>query len=186
MLIRYAVGFLLALFLFLYSLTWRVEVKGSLPGKNSVIFLFHQNFLVLIYFGILLSPLVLISRSKDGDFLAGALFFFGGKAIRGSSSRGASQSLIKLIKEKIKKPLVFAVDGPRGPAYKVKPGADFVAEKTGRVRIGTFFEVSSFWELSSWDKTRIPKPFSKITACFFEIKGSSEAALLNVSNSIEE
>jgi lysophospholipid acyltransferase (LPLAT)-like uncharacterized protein len=57
---------------------------------------------------------------------------------------------------------VFTADGPRGPLYKVKPGAVKLAQLTG-YPIGIFYaHPRKAWLLRSWDRFMIPKPFSRV------------------------
>ena len=59
-------------------------------------------------------------------------------------------------------PAVFTADGPRGPIYKVKPGAIKLAQLTGH-SIGIFYaHPEKAWILRSWDRFLIPKPFSRV------------------------
>ena len=59
-------------------------------------------------------------------------------------------------------PAVFTADGPRGPVYKVKPGAVKLAQLTG-YSIGIFYaHPEKAWLLRSWDQFMIPKPFSRV------------------------
>ena len=55
----------------------------------------------------------------------------------------------------------FAIDGPRGPRYEVKPGPVILAKKTGNPIIPFVFEPRRFWTLKSWDKMQIPWPFTR-------------------------
>ncbi len=57
---------------------------------------------------------------------------------------------------------MFTADGPRGPVYKVKPGAVKLAQLTG-YSIGVFYaHPEKAWILRSWDSFLIPKPFSRV------------------------
>lgn len=88
--------------------------------------------------------------------------------IRGSSGKKGVRSLIRIIK-RLKEGYTFgtAVDGPRGPAYKIKPGMLYVAEKSGVeiIPVGVAFDKKWIFE-KSWDKMQIPKPFSKAVIYF--------------------
>jgi hypothetical protein len=106
---------------------------------------------------------VLTSASRDGALLARFVAAFGIGAVRGSSSRGgmaAVRELRKLLKAG--RDVVITPDGPRGPAYQINPGLLFLAAKTGIPLMPIRVEYDKFWELRSWDKFRIPKPFSRV------------------------
>jgi hypothetical protein len=58
----------------------------------------------------------------------------------------------------------FTADGPRGPNMVAKPGAVQLAQLTGATWIGTYYALPNRrWELNSWDRFIIPKPFSTVT-----------------------
>ena len=60
------------------------------------------------------------------------------------------------------RPAGFTVDGPRGPARKVQPGAVWLASATGNPVLPFHLEASRHWTMKSWDRTQIPKPFSTV------------------------
>jgi len=58
----------------------------------------------------------------------------------------------------------FTADGPRGPNMIAKPGPVQLADLTAAPWIGSFHgHPSRSWQLNSWDRFMIPKPFSTIT-----------------------
>ena len=139
--------------------------------EKSVLLTFHHYLFCLLGFTKIIKPVVLVSKSKDGDILSSFLEAADVRTIRGSSSRGGAEALREILNE-TSDSILIAVDGPRGPAFDVKPGAEFISEKSGRKMIGIFISVSSFWRLNSWDRTIIPKPFAKLDLRLFEIKNS--------------
>ncbi len=111
---------------------------------------------------------VLTSGSRDGGLLAAVVRRFHLEAVRGSSSRGGTTALLALQSLLAEGADVFITpDGPRGPRYELSPGLLFLAQKTGLplLRVGVAY--SRFWELKSWDRFRIPKPFSRVTVTLF-------------------
>jgi len=56
----------------------------------------------------------------------------------------------------------FTLDGPRGPALEAKPGALWLAGATGAPLLPAHAEAERYWALKSWDRTQIPKPFSRV------------------------
>ena len=106
---------------------------------------------------------LLISEHFDGNLIAKTLKAFGFETIRGSSTRGGAKALITSIKElKRGYDLGITPDGPKGPRHSVSDGIIVMAQKA-KVKI-TLVEIkpSSFWQLNSWDKFTIPKPFGTI------------------------
>ena len=105
-----------------------------------------------------------ISASRDGQYLADFISFFGAQALRGSSSRKGANALLGAIRAiESGRNVAFTPDGPRGPIYKIKTGPVVLASKTGGVLVPFVLNSSRCWKLKSWDKFQIPKPFSRIT-----------------------
>ncbi|MEK6766823.1 MAG: hypothetical protein AABY49_11435, partial [Planctomycetota bacterium] len=69
-------------------------------------------------------------------------------------------SIIKKIKEEAVS-LAITPDGPKGPRFVAQSGAIILGQKTGFPIIPVSLGLTSYWELPSWDRFRIPKPFSK-------------------------
>jgi len=105
-----------------------------------------------------------ISRSRDGQFMADVAQKFGVLAVRGSSSRhGMSAALAALRKSDDERvDLTITPDGPRGPRYEVQPGVMRLAQSTGRPIVAIDCQIAWKIELKSWDRFRIPLPFSRV------------------------
>ena len=107
---------------------------------------------------------VIISDHKDGEIIARVISFFSIDAIRGSSSKGAVKALAQSFRElKSGIDVIITPDGPRGPYHSVADGAVVIAQKQNAQIQILNYEASKFWQLKSWDKMIIPKPFSKIS-----------------------
>lgn len=106
---------------------------------------------------------LLISEHFDGNLIAKTLQHFGFGTIRGSSTRGGVKALIESIKElRNGYDLGITPDGPKGPRHEVSDGIVVMAQKT-KTRISLVeIKPTSFWQLNSWDKFIIPKPFGTI------------------------
>ncbi len=55
----------------------------------------------------------------------------------------------------------IAADGPAGPMYQAKPGACFLAKKTGVTLLPVGAAISQGARLDQWDQFEIPRPFSR-------------------------
>ena len=107
---------------------------------------------------------VIISDHKDGEIIARVISFFGIGAIRGSSSKGAVKALAQSFRElKSGTDVIITPDGPRGPYHSIADGAVVIAQKQNAQIQILNYEASKFWQLKSWDKMIIPKPFSEIS-----------------------
>ena len=110
----------------------------------------------------------LVSQSRDGELLAKIIESYDqGKTIRipGKSKHRAFKEFISACK-KPKTILMITPDGPRGPRYHVKPGVVVAAKEANIPIIPLSWSATDYWELKSWDRFRIPKPFQTITAKF--------------------
>ena len=113
---------------------------------------------------------LLISEHFDGNLIAKTLAFFGFGTIRGSSTRGGAKALIAAIKEiKNGYDLGITPDGPKGPRHVVQDGIVVMAQKTGAKIALVSIKPSKFWQLNSWDKFVIPKPFGIINYYISEL-----------------
>src|SRR6185369_7787285 len=75
---------------------------------------------------------VLVALGDIGDVISSVARRLGHAPVRGARSGRAARALAELIHEVRKgRSAAFAVDGPRGPREVVKPGALFVAQKSG-------------------------------------------------------
>ncbi len=112
---------------------------------------------------------ILISASKDGEYIARVAQSVGFTPLRGSSSRLGAAGLKALIEfARSGRTVAITPDGPRGPRHSIGPGVLALAQKSGYPSVPFALGLSSFWELPSWDRFRIPKPFSRGYACWGE------------------
>jgi len=155
----------------LVSWTWRVriyepkEMQLALKENKSVICAhWHGDELGLIQLVHRYHIGTITSTSKDGELMNFVLKRLGATTTRGSSTRGGVGALKGIIDLcKTGRNLSFAVDGPKGPIYEVKPGV-FEVSRVRALDIyccGIYFE--SAWRFPrSWNQTYFPKPFAKI------------------------
>ena len=87
----------------------------------------------------------------------------GHDAIRGSTTRrsvAAIRELIRAKKEYVR--IGITPDGPRGPPRRIQQGAIYLASKTGLPILITGIGLANSWTFNSWDRFKLPKPFSRI------------------------
>ena len=161
---------LVALLLRMLHRTLRYEVvvePGAAPATPPAlqVWCFWHRCLIpcACYFHDRFKPTVLISQSFDGELIARTIERLGFLTARGSSTRSGGSGLLALARAVGRgNPAVFTADGPRGPIYKVKPGAIKLSQLTGYA-IGIFYaHPEKAWLLRSWDRFLIPKPFSRV------------------------
>ncbi len=105
----------------------------------------------------------IISQHFDGELIAKVLQYLRIKALRGSSRKGAKGVLLQAFR-KVKEgsEVLITPDGPRGPRYSMSDGAIGLALKANKPIFIMNYKAQNFWQLKSWDKFIIPKPFTKI------------------------
>jgi lysophospholipid acyltransferase (LPLAT)-like uncharacterized protein len=114
---------------------------------------------------------VLISNSRDGQMIAETIrLCCGVKAIRGSSSRGASASVRSLMTA-LESGLDIGItpDGPKGPAREIKSGVMFLALKLGVPILPISNAQSNRLVFKrSWDRFHLPMPFGRAAVVYGE------------------
>ena len=167
----YIIGFLLWVFYRLMVWSWRIELhepeRLKELSQNKKAFLlahFHGDEAPLLFLAGRYRLSTMISTSKDGELMNVVYSLLGGKASRGSSTRGGVSALKGLIElSRQGRPMNISVDGPKGPIYEVKPGVFELSRilKTEIFAGGAYCE--SAWRFpKAWNKAYFPKPFARV------------------------
>jgi lysophospholipid acyltransferase (LPLAT)-like uncharacterized protein len=137
------------------------------PAKPVIYAFWHNQQLLAAYFFRNFGIRVLVSRSKDGDYIARILELFGFDTVRSSTSTGKVNALRGLVRElKAGYHAAITPDGPRGPLYQAQPGAIFLGALSGHAVVPFGCAVDRIWQLHSWDQFEIPKFFSRAVIVF--------------------
>ncbi len=171
-----SVEFLGPLLIRAWGATWRVnwlnkELEQELRQKyGAVIFAFwHNQMLVGAYTFRQSRARILISQSKDGEFIARTVAGLGFVPVRGSTTRGGVAALKALVTEgKAGHDLSISPDGPRGPRHCAQIGVVLLARLTGLPILPIGFQAARRKELNSWDRFCLPYPGSRIVALYGE------------------
>ena len=145
----------------------------AIPGPTVFAF-WHRSLLACAHRFRNLDIAILISGSFDGELIARTVELMGFKAIRGSSSRGGATGLRNMqLAYAAGHRCAFTADGPRGPVIVAKAGAAQLANSVADPETGTwagcFYALPErAWELRSWDRFVIPKPFSRVVVTWPE------------------
>ncbi|PLY06531.1 MAG: hypothetical protein C0625_09245 [Arcobacter sp.] len=106
---------------------------------------------------------VIVSEHKDGLIIKKVCEYLGVDGIAGSSSKGAIKALKNAIKEiKNGGDVAITPDGPRGPRFSVADGIVAISKKTNTRIVSLNSIPQKYWQVNSWDKFVIPKPFGTI------------------------
>jgi hypothetical protein len=136
----------------------------------------NENLIVAMWHGdLLMQPLnyrhfkkngeikVIVSEHKDGEIIRKVCEYLGVGGLSGSSSKGGAKALIGAIKAlKNGTDVAITPDGPRGPIYSVADGIVILSQKTKTKIVVLSAIPKSYWQMSSWDKFIVPKPFGEI------------------------
>jgi lysophospholipid acyltransferase (LPLAT)-like uncharacterized protein len=141
----------------------KIEAQRRHPHKTFIYALWHQNLIGAIFSHIGERFSMVVSESKDGELVAVTCEKFGHLPARGSSTRGGRKALIEIVRNVSSGiPGAITVDGPKGPLHDVKLGIVEVAKLCHCSILPLSPYPTQYWELKSWDRFRVPKPFSKI------------------------
>ncbi len=147
----------------LLAMTWKYEILSCDKEKKGIFIIWHRNILPLLYTRRNENICLMISSSKDGELIAGPAEVLGYQTARGSSRRGASSATRKMVKlSRQGFSLAITPDGPKGPPKIIKEGLISLAYFTKLPIYPISVDVEKEWIFNSWDKFRLPKPFSKI------------------------
>ncbi|MEM9281235.1 MAG: lysophospholipid acyltransferase family protein [Verrucomicrobiota bacterium] len=157
------------------TLRWRLEdpqgISNSPPQRPMIWTVWHNR----IFSGVPVhrkylktrNGAILSSASSDGEIIGAFAVRAGFGSVRGSSSKRGASALLALTDWLERGDDVFVVpDGPRGPRYRLAPGAIKLAEVTGAAILPIRIQYRSCWKFKSWDRFQLPKPFTTVTVSF--------------------
>jgi len=105
----------------------------------------------------------IISSHFDGSLIASTLNMLHIRPLRGSSKKGARKVLLQAFKSiKSGEEVLITPDGPRGPRHTMSDGAIGIALKSKLPIFVMNYKAKKYWQLKSWDRFVIPKPFTKV------------------------
>jgi len=105
----------------------------------------------------------IISSHFDGSLIASTLKMLKIRPLSGSTKKGARQVLLQAFKSiKSGEEVLITPDGPRGPRHSMSDGAIGIALKSKLPIFVMNYKADHYWQLKSWDRFVIPKPFTKV------------------------
>ena len=178
--------------------TYRWQVEGyehysglRHAGTQPIFAFWHGRILPATYFWRNRGIVVMTSENFDGEWIARIIQRFGYGVARGSSSRGGRRALVQLRRDlRTGRPAAFTLDGPRGPERVAQPGAMWLGSATGNPVLPFHIEADRHWSASSWDRTQVPKPYSRVAVAIGRPRHVSpklsDAALESERQSLEQ
>ena len=156
----------------LYGWTWRLRWDGVENLQDArrvsdkvILATWHSRLLGLTYAHRFRNIGIMVSKSFDGEWIARIVARLGYRVFRGSTGKDGVTALLQMLRSE-NGDLALTVDGPRGPAEKVKQGAISLASNGKLPIVPITFLAGSAWRLRSWDRFMIPRPFSVVTAVY--------------------
>lgn len=190
MIVRQLIKWLIIIYIYILHLTCRITI--NLPAPSRKLIAGPNALLIAVWHGrMLLMPSIMkrlkkstavVSEHKDGEIVRQVIEYFGHRAIRGSSKKGAVSAMRHILNAIEKhENIVITPDGPRGPALEVKGAIQLLAAKYNIPIVGFCYHAQHGYQAKSWDNFFIPWPFTKITINFTEpLYNISQTELQNV------
>ncbi|SHL10074.1 lysophospholipid acyltransferase family protein [Fibrobacter sp. UWEL] len=140
----------------------RIKLHAPSDFGPGVLGLWHQDVLASVATFKDKNVHILISESKDGEFLAATAQRLGFRVARGSDTHGSIN--VRHVLDSLKKGdfAGMALDGPRGPAMEAKPGSIWLSKSSNRPLWLLSPRYGLHFRLKSWDKMIIPLPLTSI------------------------
>ena len=169
-----------------YSARKNYHILTPVGEEQHIIACWHSDLLMIPVYRYIRphhSASAIISQHKDGEIVAKVLSYLSIKSLRGSTRKGARKVLLEAFRAiKEGDDVQISPDGPKGPRYHINDGAVALAQK-GHLPIMTIgYRADRYWQLKSWDKFVIPKPFAKID--FYIQSLSVEGMEISQANSL--
>jgi len=149
--------------------TWRLTVVGqekvdALLSTGGVVHAFwHGHLPALEYAYRGRGIVVLSSLHRDGEISARLMSTLGYAVVRGSSSRGSTRGLLKMLAAaRAGRAVAITPDGPRGPAGSVQRGIFYISDRADAPIVPVGVAARPATRLGSWDRMLVPHPFSRV------------------------
>lgn len=148
----------------------REKAERVTPSGSYAFAVWHEHLLSVTLAHTFHRIGMLISPSYLGDCIAWVVEKCGYRTFRGSSSRRGKEALQEFYGAYHDGWRIgVTVDGPKGPRHQVRPGVVVIASKTGIPIVPLIGFSEKNWVLEqTWDKFRIPRPFSTIHIAYGE------------------
>jgi lysophospholipid acyltransferase (LPLAT)-like uncharacterized protein len=146
------------------SILQRKEDDTSILGA-----MWHQDLMISPFTFRYFNVVTMVSKSDFGEIMALIARRMGFTPVRGGSSMAGSEALSEVIDYVRTHEKIFfglAVDGSRGPIYKVKKGIIVIAKESETPIYPVRATAKRKTQLGTWDKTTVPLPFNEF-AFFF-------------------
>jgi len=137
-------------------------------GKQVIVALWHAGLIYTLYHFRKLPATIMVSGSRDGEWVARVLNIWGQQPVRGSRLKGglvAIRDMTSLLK---RHPIYAGIvaDGSKGPPCIAQKGAVILARDTGLPIVPTGIGARPAYYFNSWDRLMLPMPFSRVVMVY--------------------
>lgn len=153
---------------------WLGSCKFQILGKEVVeiieraqmpviVTTWHCGLLPVLYVFRSRRAVVMVSTSRDGDWISSVVERWGYVAVRGSSGkqgRSATKRMLQYLSRGYYGGLI--ADGSRGPARVAQKGVLFISSISGVPVVPIGVGIYPRLTLPTWDRMLLPLPFSKV------------------------
>jgi lysophospholipid acyltransferase (LPLAT)-like uncharacterized protein len=150
---------------------------------GSLIACFWHGRLLLMPFAVKgVKAKVLISRHRDGEFIARVIRFFGLGTVRGSHRKGGVASIREMIAA-VKEGWTIAItpDGPKGPRYRIKEGLVELARISRKPILPVAYGARKKKLSTPGTASFFPTPFQRLSFCGESLSISTGTRLVRTS-----
>jgi len=140
------------------------ERTAVLGAGGAVYVTWHQRMFYFFHDFGSRGIIMMISRSKDGDYANAVAHRLGFRSVRGSHLKDGHKAMYELIRRLSLGGRTAGMmgDGPIGPPRVLKGGTVMIAKKTGKPIIPMMYGSRRTIVLRSWDRYILPMPFTDI------------------------
>lgn len=123
----------------------------------------HYTILFLFYYVRNERAAVMVSASRDGEYISRVAQQLGHVTVRGSRGKGGAGAIKNLIRAiRAGNYAALVADGSQGPARVAQAGPVVLASHTGAPILPMLWSCNRYKRFGSWDGTALPLPFSRI------------------------
>jgi len=162
-----------------WTLVGADRIEAHIQGAPAIAAFWHERLPLLPALWFLMraasargTPHVLVSKHRDGRFIAAVVRRFGVKVVHGSSSKdgsardvatkgGAASVRALLAVLEAGEHVLITPDGPRGPARRAASGVAQLAGLSGVPILPVGAQTSRRRRLPTWDRMVVPLPFGR-------------------------
>jgi lysophospholipid acyltransferase (LPLAT)-like uncharacterized protein len=147
----------------------REHLETAVARGTAIAAFWHYSMFYIFYNLRSFSAAVMVSSSRDGEYIARVAQLFGHIPVRGSSNKQGVSGLKHMLRAvRAGNNAGIVADGSQGPARVAQPGAILVASRTGSPIVPMAWAASRYIAFSSWDRIVMPLPFCRIEFMYGE------------------